>query len=394
MEGFPQHTRSAKQGNAGVGIVSRIVEDEFGWLFRQNHQERDFGIDGQIDVVTESGPVTGQMLGCQIKCGSSFFRETDRWGFVYRGEIKHFNFLANYPLPVIVIICDPDSGEGYWARFGPTEAQIMEAGWKLTIPHENKLSSSKAALEGFLPPVADHLTRLREYWRINNLLLGFEIILFTVARGEVESADISRVEDFWRRLLRHKGLALHCQGKISFSFSGYDEDPRECFEIEDIRRYIALLDEAVPELFFFARAEEPAHTLKLFLFFLGGTGWEGERSTPGNPRKVIVDYDVLKPFFERHFLYLTYISEFLGLEVEEMTRIGDAVYKTRCETLRKCKLVVCEDISNREIDIRTFHWLRLPSGSTDGDVRHLSGRLDRARLPASRGLSPRRKIMW
>ena len=43
---------------------------------------------------------------------------------------------------------------------------------------------------------------------------------------------------------------------------------------------------------------------------------------------MIIDYDILKPFFERHFLYLSYISEFLGLTAEEMKRIGDAVYKT------------------------------------------------------------------
>ena len=328
MEGFPQYTRSAKQGNAGVGIVSRIVEDEFGWLFRQNHQERDFGIDGQIDVVTEGGDVTGQLLGCQIKCGPSFLRETNRWGFVYRGETKHFNYLANYTVPVIIIVCDPTSGEAYWVRFRSTDAQITEVGWKLTIPKENRLSSSKPVLQTILPPVADHLTPLREYWRVNNLLLGSEIILFTIDRSEVEFLDISRVKDFWDRLLRHKELALHCQGKISFSFNGYDDDPRECFEVEEMRRFVALLDEAVPELFFFAQAEEPAHTLRLFLFCLGGIEWESERSTPGHPQKVIIDYDILKPFFERHFLYLSYISEFLGLRVEEMKRIGDAVYKT------------------------------------------------------------------
>jgi hypothetical protein len=99
MDGFPQYTRSAKQSNAGVGIVSRIVEDEFDWLLRQDYQERDFGTDGQIDVVTESGSVTGQMLGCQIKCGPSFFRESNRWGFVYRGKPSTSTFLANYPLP-------------------------------------------------------------------------------------------------------------------------------------------------------------------------------------------------------------------------------------------------------------------------------------------------------
>ena len=46
--GFPQYALSAKQRNRGVGIVGRIVGEEFGWLFRENPQELDFGIDGQI----------------------------------------------------------------------------------------------------------------------------------------------------------------------------------------------------------------------------------------------------------------------------------------------------------------------------------------------------------
>ena len=87
MDGFPQYTASAKQGDLGVSIVSRIVMENFGWLFKRNHQEHDFGIDGQIEVVTK-GSVTGQMLACQIKCGPSFFRDRNKWGYVYRGEGK------------------------------------------------------------------------------------------------------------------------------------------------------------------------------------------------------------------------------------------------------------------------------------------------------------------
>jgi hypothetical protein len=34
------------------------------------------------------------MLACQIKCGKSFFKESNRWGYVYRGETKHFNYLV------------------------------------------------------------------------------------------------------------------------------------------------------------------------------------------------------------------------------------------------------------------------------------------------------------
>src|SRR5262245_20444525 len=155
--GFPQYGPSAKQGDLGINIVSRIVTETFGWLFKRNHQEHDFGIDGQIEVVTPAGSVTSQMLACQIKCGKSFFRESNRWGYIYRGETKHLNYLANYPLPVIIAICDPDSREAYWGRFQVDDIEVTEAGWKLTIPYGNKLASSKAALEALLPKITDHL---------------------------------------------------------------------------------------------------------------------------------------------------------------------------------------------------------------------------------------------
>ncbi len=267
---FPRYSPSAKQGNFGVGIVSRIVEEEFGWLFKRNHQEHDFGIDGQIEVVTQDGAVTGQMLACQIKCGASFFRESNKWGYTYRGETKHFNYLANYPLPVIIVICDPETKEGYWVRFQIGDTQVTEAGWKLTVPRVNRLSSSKAALERFLPDVTDHLSPLKEYWRVNNMLFGFESFLFMIEREEVETGDISRVEEFRTRITSTKELAFHCQGKVEFSFSGYDDDPRELYEIEEVKRYVALLDAAFAELFFFVRTVEPMVTLKLFIFCLFG----------------------------------------------------------------------------------------------------------------------------
>ena|ERR1019366_2220480 len=112
-KGFPKLTRSAKHGDLGVNMVSRIVIDTFGWLFKRNHQERDFGIDGQIELVTEDGDVTGQMIAVQIKYGKSFFQEQNKWGYVYRGELKHFNYLSNYPVPVVIFICDPESKECY-----------------------------------------------------------------------------------------------------------------------------------------------------------------------------------------------------------------------------------------------------------------------------------------
>jgi hypothetical protein len=100
---------------------------------------------------TDEWAVTGHTLAFQIKCGKSFFREKDRRGGVYRGENKHFNYFANYLLPVIIVICDPESREAHWVQFRPDDAQVGETGWKVTAPFDNRPSSAKADLEALLP---------------------------------------------------------------------------------------------------------------------------------------------------------------------------------------------------------------------------------------------------
>ena len=152
-----------------------------------------------------------------------------------RGE-KHYNYIANNPMPVIIAICDPALKEAFWVRFNAADAEITEAGWKLTIQPGNKLSvCSKAELEGMLPAVADHLTDLRRYWEFNHLLFNFEAIIFMIDRDSVENSDLSTVMHFVQRLTSSKDFALHCQGKIQFGFAGYDDDPRELFEIDEVR---------------------------------------------------------------------------------------------------------------------------------------------------------------
>jgi hypothetical protein len=139
---------------------------------------------------------------------------------------------------------------------------------------------------------------------------------------EVNEMDVSRANEFRRRLCSTKELAHHCQGAIEVGFYGYDDDPRELFEIYEVRRYVALLDQVLPELFFFARSERPAATLMLFVFCLAGIGWEGERSAPDNPKKFIVDYGTLGPFLEWHFADLNYMAEWLGLPEAEIECIS------------------------------------------------------------------------
>lgn len=278
-DGFPKFAHSAKQGERGINLVSRVVSDNFGWLFKRNHQEFDFGIAAQIEVVTDSGAVTGQMVAVQIKFGKSFFEEKNQWGYVYRGECKHFNYFSNYPIPVLIVICHPDSGDCYWVHFQPEQTQITEAGWKITVPLENKLQSSKDAIQALLPPFADSLSELEAYWAVNELMVDSSYIHFIIDNHDVIEMDVSRPRAFFDRLRATKELAHQCQGKVEISFFGYESDPRELFEIPEVRRYIAVLDQALPELFFFVRTEKPTFTFTTFVLCQTKVSWQGERST-------------------------------------------------------------------------------------------------------------------
>jgi hypothetical protein len=228
---------------------------------------------------------------------------------------------------VIIVICDPDTREAYWERFEAEKVQVTDAGWILTIPYTNKLSSSKAALQSLVPGVVDVLADLQKYWRFNNLLADFAVIVLLADRAEVNARNIAWITSFFNRLRATKELAYDCQGKIEIGFYGYDDDKRELFEVDEVREYVRLLDQALPDLFFFARSDEHSVTLRLFLFCLMDVGWDGERSTPGNPQKVMVDLEHLPEFLEHHFQGLNMITDWLGLTDEENERIGRAAIK-------------------------------------------------------------------
>lgn len=320
--GYPQFHRAAQLGERGVNVVSRIVNETFGWLFKRNHQEHDFGVDGQIEVITTSGSVTGQMLAVQIKYGKSFFQEKNRWGYVYRGELKHFNYLSNYPVPFLIVICHPETEECYWVRFDPTQAQSTEAAWKTTIPFGNKLHEAKGAIEEMLPPLQDNLSDLQAYWAINNLMVESSYIHFIIDRPEVKALDVIRPREFFDRLRTTKELACQCQGKVEMSFHGYENDARELFEIDEVRNYVPLLCAALPELFFFSRTDQPTHALKTLALCQTRVSWPEGRSTSEVTRKVVCDTDKVGEFITRHWPGLNDMTEWLSMSIDENKKIS------------------------------------------------------------------------
>jgi len=231
MGTFPTLTQQSRQGNLGTEIAASTVNNELKWLFRKVHQEEDFGIDGYIDIVLENGSVTGQSLAVQIKCGSSFFATRTNFGYVYYGARKHLNYYLNSQLPVLIILCDPDTRICYWELFDPNETEKTASGWKMIIPFGQILgTTSKAKLLEIVGPAKDHISQLEKHWAFNELLVSMGRVVFAIDRDDIETGNTDPVCSFFMRLLRNSSVCEKLQGKVDVSVSGYQDDKRELWE--------------------------------------------------------------------------------------------------------------------------------------------------------------------
>ncbi len=83
------------------------------------------------------------------------------------------------------------------------------------------------------------------------------------SRRQAETGDVGEPLEFLRRLTAEKATALEYSGRISLVVDGYNEDPRELFEIPEVRAYCQRLDQEWPYWFFFlSQADESIKMLE------------------------------------------------------------------------------------------------------------------------------------
>lgn len=118
---------------------------------------------------------------------------------------------------------------------------------------------------------------------------------------------------------------MSCQGKVEISFYGYEQDPRELFEIPEARVYMPLLERALPELFFFVRAQQPTHTLRVVALCQTKVTWPYGRSTRRVGKQLVYDTAEVASFLDRGYAGLNEVTDWLGLPIEENRRISHEV---------------------------------------------------------------------
>jgi hypothetical protein len=177
-DSLPVFSRQRQIGEAGVNAVASLVNDNFKWIFRRVGGETDYGIDGYIDVVTDTGGVTGQAIAVQIKTGASFFRVKSPNGFVFYGEAKHFNYYVNLAVPVLIILYDEKIGKLYWQQFDPKRTEPTSKGWKIEIPKYSNLLTAKSDLLEIVGPVSELSEEIKVHWALNDALTT-EVVPFS-----------------------------------------------------------------------------------------------------------------------------------------------------------------------------------------------------------------------
>ena len=132
---------SARSASLGVTRTRLAVEEELGWLFREQPTE-DFGIDAHIEVV-DGEIVKGKLLALQIKSGKSFFQEQGSDGWWFRPDDDHVRYWTNHSLPVVLVMYHPETEQCHWQLInGRTLVETTTGGWKVLVPERQTLNES------------------------------------------------------------------------------------------------------------------------------------------------------------------------------------------------------------------------------------------------------------
>ncbi|WP_232199155.1 DUF4365 domain-containing protein [Thioalkalivibrio sp. ALgr1] len=220
-----------------MNTVSTIINDHFGWVFRRTHQEHDFGVDGYIDYVTKEGSVTGQFLAVQIKTGKSYLSKSGgvHW---YSDTKEHLNYFLNLPTFIILVICDPESDECFWAQLDIEEVDYRGETWRFPIPKSQRLSKeSIPQIEKILGIPEDYVTEFEEDEQFLSLIGSDTYVQYAVPRHDIESLKTDKLKTFLKRITRNEKLTRAVQGRLYICTYGYEHDSREVFEIKDVRKW-------------------------------------------------------------------------------------------------------------------------------------------------------------
>ena len=157
------------------------------------------------------------------------------------------------------------------------------------------------------------LTNLQSEQKETNDVMGIDslkefvtnIFIINVERADVEALDITRTAVFLSRLLADRNSVERYKGCLELSFDGYNSDPRELYEIPEVRKFCSKLDQSFPYWFYFLA------TNSLTLLVIAGCLCTVTRVKPD---KIKFESEDLIEFLERHYCAQNWLFENYSLD--------------------------------------------------------------------------------
>lgn len=143
-----------------------------------------------------------------------------------------------------------------------------------------------------------------------------EPVILMFSRRQIETCDVDEPLQFLRSLTAGRDVAIEYSGRISLMVDGYNDDPRELFEIPKVRAYFKRLDQAWPNWFFFLSQID--ESIKLLESCLCDT----IEVVPG---VTSLDIDQLERALARHFGAMYRLGEELKLPEEMCEEVAEGI---------------------------------------------------------------------
>ena len=100
-------------GQRGVNLIEQIVL-KMGYIWRPT-LVFDVGIDGEIEIRDpETGEATNTIIKVQAKATTQRFQSETANSFQYHCNQRDLDYWLRGNVPVILVVCRPDSDEAYW----------------------------------------------------------------------------------------------------------------------------------------------------------------------------------------------------------------------------------------------------------------------------------------
>jgi hypothetical protein len=319
--GFPQQSTHQKTGRAGEAFFEYFVTNILGWIYRPVHQESDFGVDGYIDIVKD-GNVTGKSIAVQIKCGNSYISKKSKGGIKYEGKNKHLNYYLNLHIPVILIALNDDFSRVFWVLFDIERTTESKSGWWIEIPRKNELDSTvKDLFSRIAGDSEDYSEEIQSLWATNKALSEASLLVFAVPKSEVVSGDLSTLVALVKKLTKNKEMTISKRSSAEIFFPEYDFDPRELYQIPEVRQWFRkTIDEEFPWFYFLNH--DKGIGLTLLYCCACKVSFQGIYD---NKHSLQLDPDETDWWLEQNFMNLNQFVEANGIAEEINREISDGI---------------------------------------------------------------------